>query len=127
MPLATVPAGKEALLHMMVMGLETSPPWTTCTDSNCTTHRTTNNCRDLDTRAGCPNSPSLNHSGVMRRLTRSRATLRRTLPRADVEGCWHLLRTSKEQLPGLISGTGLEDGLDSSYGFSIINDSSPTG
>jgi hypothetical protein len=38
-----------------------------------------------------------------------------------VEGCWHLLRTHDEQLPGLITGTGLEDGLDSQYGFSIIN------
>ena len=37
-----------------------------------------------------------------------------------VEGCWHLLRTHDEQLPGLITGTGLEDGLDSSFGFNII-------
>ena len=25
-----------------------------------------------------------------------------------VQGCWHLLRTHDEQLPGLITGTGLE-------------------
>ena len=49
-----------------------------------------------------------------------------------VEGCWHLLRTHDEPLPGLITGTGLEDGLDSQFGFSIINypevqQKSPTG
>eukprot|EP01048_Picozoa_sp_COSAG05_P012340 COSAG05_NODE_1226_length_5453_cov_6.202279_3_plen_219_part_00 len=49
-----------------------------------------------------------------------------------MEGCWHLLRTHDEPLPGLITGTGLEDGLDSQYGFSIINvpaeqPSNPTG
>jgi hypothetical protein len=38
-----------------------------------------------------------------------------------VEGCWHLMRTHDEPLPGLITGTGLEDGLDSSFGFNIIN------
>lgn len=38
-----------------------------------------------------------------------------------VEGCWHLLRTHNEPQPGLITGTGLEDGLDSQFGFSIIN------
>jgi hypothetical protein len=44
-----------------------------------------------------------------------------------------LLRTYDEELPGVITGTGLEDGLDSSYGFGIINDpqeqerSDPTG
>ena len=26
-------------------------------------------------------------------------------------GCWHLLRTHDEPLPGLITGTGLEDGV----------------
>ena len=45
-----------------------------------------------------------------------------------VEGCW--LRTHDEPLPGLI--TGLEDGLDSQFGFSINNypqvqKASPTG
>lgn len=46
-----------------------------------------------------------------------------------VEGCWHLLRDTQEQLPGLITGTGLEDGLDSAFGFSIISadPDSPTG
>ena len=50
-----------------------------------------------------------------------------------IQGCWHLLRTHDEGLPGLITGTGLEDGLDSSFGFNIINDphaqqrSDPTG
>ena len=32
-----------------------------------------------------------------------------------VEGCWHLLRTHNETLPGQVLGTGLEDFFDSAY------------
>ena len=38
-----------------------------------------------------------------------------------VEGCWSLLRTHAEQLPGQVLGTGLEDFWDSGYGFSLID------
>lgn len=37
-----------------------------------------------------------------------------------VEGCWHLMRTTDEALPGQVLGTGLEDFFDSAYGFSIV-------
>ena len=37
-----------------------------------------------------------------------------------VEGCWHLLRNSTEQLPGQVLGTGLEGFFDSACGFSIV-------
>ena len=37
-----------------------------------------------------------------------------------VEGCWSLLRTHDEELPGQVLGTGLEDFWDSAFGFSII-------
>ena len=37
-----------------------------------------------------------------------------------VEGCWSLLRTFDEELPGQVLGTGLEDFWDSGYGFSLI-------
>ena len=91
-PLATIPAGRQALMHLLTFATATRP-WTRCTSAGCKTHSTENNY---------------------------------------VEGCWHLLRTHDEPLPGLITGTGLEDGLDSQYGFSIINypseqPASPTG
>ena len=35
-----------------------------------------------------------------------------------VGGCWHLMRTENESLPGMLLGTGLEDFFDSSYFFS---------
>ena len=38
-----------------------------------------------------------------------------------VEGCWSLLRTHNETLPGQVLGTGLEDFWDSGYGFSIVD------
>lgn len=38
-----------------------------------------------------------------------------------VEGCWSLLRTYDEPLPGQVLGTGLEDFWDSGYGFSLID------
>jgi hypothetical protein len=37
-----------------------------------------------------------------------------------VEGCWHLLRNHQEQLPGMIVGTGLEGGLDTSYALGLL-------
>lgn len=37
-----------------------------------------------------------------------------------VEGCWSLLRTHDEELPGQVLGTGLEDFWDSGYGFSLV-------
>jgi len=80
-PLATIPAGHQGLMHLLTFSTATRP-WTRCTSADCKSHQTENNY---------------------------------------VEGCWHLLRTHDEQLPGLITGTGLEDGLDSQYGFSIIN------
>ena len=80
-PLATIPAGHQALMYLLTFSTSTRP-WTHCTSADCKTHATENNY---------------------------------------VEGCWHLLRTHDEPLPGLITGTGLEDGLDSSFGFNIIN------
>jgi hypothetical protein len=82
-PLVNVSAGNSALLYLVAMSLQASPPWAACADSNCT-----------QWKGGVNNY---------------------------VEGCWHLLRRHDEALPGLIIGTGLEGGLDTTYAFGLLN------
>ena len=80
-PLLTVPAGREAIVWGLGMGLETSPPW-----------------GSQDPQTG-----------------------KRINANNYVEGCWSLLRTHNESLPGQVLGTGLEDFWDSAFGFSLID------
>jgi hypothetical protein len=82
-PLANISAGNVALLYLVSMSLQASPPWAACADADCS-----------QWKGGINNY---------------------------VEGCWHLLRTHDEALPGLITGTGLEGGLDTSYAFGLLN------
>ena len=82
-PLANVPAGHVALLYLVAMSLQASPPWAQCEDPNCSRWK-----------GGVNNY---------------------------VEGCWSLLRSHDEELPGMIVGTGLEGGLDTEYAFGLLN------
>ena len=77
--LANISAGREGIIYLVTLGLETSPPW-----GRLATNGTLINMNNY------------------------------------VEGCFHLLRNSAEEWPGMVLGTGLEDFFDSAFGFSIV-------